>query len=412
LPALSFAQGNYKQGFIVNAKGDTLKGFIDLKEWGSNPTSINFKSSIEKSDKQVFTINDISYFEVPKMAAYKKFKTSISLDETSIQKVGDHRDTSSKVDVVFLKVQQRGKNVILYSYTDDIKTRFYIYDSKTDKLEELIYRIYYVPNNRNNVSTVSQNEYKQQLLLIAQQFDTYNDKIQNLLENANYLDVDLKSICSKINNNAKEEEKHSTSGKKSVRLFAGAGAGFNTITRTGTFILTNSSPAYSSVTPKISAGISFYPVPDVGASVMKLELSYSSAEYQTSGNLYYYDPTIISTYEFKQSTISVTPQFQYNIYNSDPFKFYLDAGLSLNFSTYTGNSIYDKVTNDVIKKVAGLSNRWLSVPLKAGVVLKNNFDISATYIFPTAISDYAGSASSYNYLLKLSSLQIGLSYIF
>jgi len=412
LPFFSSAQGNYKQGFVVNTKGDTIKGFIDLKEWGSNPTSINFKASIDKSDKQVFTLNDIVCFEVPKSAAYKRFKTSISLDETSIQKVGDHRDTSSKIDVVFLKVQQRGKNVTLYSYTDDIKTRFYIYDSKTDNVAELVYRIYFVPNNRNYVSTVSQNAYKQQLLLISQKFDTYNENIQGLLENANYLDTDLKLICSKINNNAKEEEKGSGGGKKSIRFFAGAGIGFNTITRTGSFILYNGATSYSSPSPKISVGFNFYPVPAVGTSVLKLEFSYSSAKYQTNGNVYTYESSLKTDYSFDQHTISVTPQFQYNIYNTDPFKFYIDAGLSANFSTYSGNSIYDVITHDTLEGISGLDNRWLSIPVKAGIILKKNIDISATYIIPVAISDNAGSGTSYNYLLKLSSLQVGLNYIF
>jgi hypothetical protein len=32
LPAFSYAQSNYKPGYVVNLKGDTLRGFIDCRE--------------------------------------------------------------------------------------------------------------------------------------------------------------------------------------------------------------------------------------------------------------------------------------------------------------------------------------------------------------------------------------------
>lgn len=31
LPAFSFAQSNYKAGYVVTTKGDTLRGFINYK---------------------------------------------------------------------------------------------------------------------------------------------------------------------------------------------------------------------------------------------------------------------------------------------------------------------------------------------------------------------------------------------
>ena len=34
LPLLSIAQSNYKSGYVVTLKGDTLRGYINYKEWG------------------------------------------------------------------------------------------------------------------------------------------------------------------------------------------------------------------------------------------------------------------------------------------------------------------------------------------------------------------------------------------
>jgi hypothetical protein len=39
LPVLASAQSNYKAGYVINLKGDTLKGFINYKEWNQNPST-------------------------------------------------------------------------------------------------------------------------------------------------------------------------------------------------------------------------------------------------------------------------------------------------------------------------------------------------------------------------------------
>ena len=48
LPFILVAQGNYKHGYIVDAKGDTLHGFIDFREWISSPVYINFMTTTEE----------------------------------------------------------------------------------------------------------------------------------------------------------------------------------------------------------------------------------------------------------------------------------------------------------------------------------------------------------------------------
>ncbi len=409
-PLFSLAQGYYKPGFVINLKGDTLKGYIDLKEWGNNPQDVNFKTSLDKSAPQDFTVNDIGYFEVPGAVAYKTFTTSISLDETNIQKLGHERDTSTRTATVFLKAEQQGKNASLYSYSDGLKDRFYIYDSQTKKVAELIYRVYFVPSDKNNVTVSYQNAYKQQLLLIAQKFNTFSSNLQALIEDAEYQRTYLVSICSKINN---FKQVRNTAKKNYIRFFAGVGLNYSTVNLDGNFPLYNlSTRSHSSFSPKVSVGFNFFPVPDVGKSVLKLEVAYSSAEFETVGEPYFMENQIKSTYSFQQHTFSLIPQFQYNVYNTDSFKIYADAGLSVNLSTYSGDSYVNPVTNETESNF-GLSKRWFSVPLKAGIILKKNFDLSLTYIFKESISsDVAGAHQDYNYTFNITTVQFGLSYIF
>src|ERR1700756_754821 len=93
LPFASEAQSNYRPGYVVNLKGDTLKGFIDYQAWDSNPNSINFKPTLTDREKQTFTVHNARYFNITGLAAYSKYFVSISTDETNIDRIGESRDT-------------------------------------------------------------------------------------------------------------------------------------------------------------------------------------------------------------------------------------------------------------------------------------------------------------------------------
>jgi len=409
-PIFSFAQGNYRQGFVITQKGDTVKGYIDLKEWSSNPTDINFKAALDKSPARVFTLNDIDYFEIPNVTAYRRFTTSISLDETNIQRLQHERDISKKIATVLLKQEQRGKNVTLYSYQDNLKERFYISDNQAGNVTELTYRIYFVANNANNVSTTSQNAYKQQLLLLAQRFDTYNDNIRSLIEEAEYQRSDLKAICGRINNS---KEIQNSNKKNFVGFFASIGGSYDKVDMKGSFPLYNlDKKSKSSFSPRISAGINLYPVPDVRRSVIKIEFAYFSDSFETTGEPYFNNSQAKSTYSFQQHTFSIIPQFQYDVYHSDPLKVYLDAGLAINLSSYSGDSYVNTVTNET-ESDFGLSKKWFSFPFKAGIILNKKLDVSLTYIYQQSISDnVSGTHQNYNYSFNLQSVQFGIGYIF
>ncbi|HTD41168.1 MAG TPA: hypothetical protein VK671_11145, partial [Mucilaginibacter sp.] len=64
LSSLSYAQSNYKPGYVVDLKGDTLKGFIDYREWGSNPNAIDFKTTVTDKESKRFSPADINYFNI------------------------------------------------------------------------------------------------------------------------------------------------------------------------------------------------------------------------------------------------------------------------------------------------------------------------------------------------------------
>ena len=126
LPALSYAQSNYKPGYVVDLKNDTLKGFIDYREWNSDPDIIDFKTALTDKTSKKFRPTDISYFNITGLDAYQQYSGPISMDVTEKDHLGYSRDTTYQTATVFFRLLQKGNNLALYSYTDGLKARYFI----------------------------------------------------------------------------------------------------------------------------------------------------------------------------------------------------------------------------------------------------------------------------------------------
>src|ERR1700740_3276837 len=181
LPLFAVAQSNYRPGYVVNLKGDTVKGFIDYQAWDANPTSISFKPTLAAREKKTFSMGSMRSFGIEGIASYQKFLCRISTDITDSRHIIEGRDTSFRIDSVFLKVLQKGKNLALYSYADNLKTRFYIGEAPDYKPTELTYRLYLDASNANG-NTVNENTYQKQLFALANKYSALDDKMTALLE--------------------------------------------------------------------------------------------------------------------------------------------------------------------------------------------------------------------------------------
>src|SRR5579872_7058219 len=142
LPVFASAQSNYKPGYAVTLKGDTLKGFINYKEWGQNPSSIDFKTNIADKTAEVLTTDDIKLFNIIGLDLYQKFTGPIGIDNIDPGRISYGKDTTFKVASVFLRVLTGGKNITLLSYIDDVRPHFYTEEAPGYVPKELIYHLY------------------------------------------------------------------------------------------------------------------------------------------------------------------------------------------------------------------------------------------------------------------------------
>lgn len=157
----SFAQSNYKTGWVVTQSGDTLKGQIDDKEWLRNPTTIRFRPD-ESSQSQVFTPMNAKSFYV---SGDLYESATVSIDQTPLRTTMRNETLSGSIKAtVFLSVLVRGP-YSLYYYKDN---RAHYYLSGGPGIFELISHEYVIQGNEGYyVITSQKNQYKQQLAQIS-----------------------------------------------------------------------------------------------------------------------------------------------------------------------------------------------------------------------------------------------------
>jgi len=400
LPLISNAQSHYKPGYVVTLAGDTLKGFIDYKEWDKTPKNINFKSSLNYGPVESFTVKNAREFTVTGYEHFKSFTVRISQDQVELSNVKQGADTSFISGTIFLRLLTIGKNISLLNYTDNIKTRYYILDEGDGLPFELVYRVYYTPEN--NIILKTDNMYQVQLDYLVQKYQMVNPELERQISNSQYQDADLIKIVQGINGATSRQVL--SQNRFGIRLYAGLGITNNIMSFTGALKFSGE----GSIFPKISAGLDVLTNKNTQQIFLRAEFSLSVNQHSFSNgpDASGYSASLSNVV---QQTISVSPQIIFNFYNSDHFKVFIDGGLSINVSSYNSYHLtenFSHVTSATTNEFPLLLHVWDSVPVKAGIVLNKKIEIYAGYAFSTILTNddaFAGSLFSY---------QAGINYYF
>lgn len=395
LPFLSIAQSNFQKGYVVTNSKDTLRGYIDYKESAFNPSSVKFKNNFE-SKPRTFTVEECAAYAIDSLEKYERYVISVSTSRVELSNLSAGRDSSFRIDTVFLKVLNRGKNIALFSYKDDIKKRFYIMDKNEVKPVELIRNLYLKPEQTGNMLT--ENKYVGQIQGKMRLFNIEGVSDERKLLLIKYTEKDLLNVAYKINDQQPVKSKISSN-----RFFAGAGLSINKAQYTGGNPFARAdAQSKTSYTPLITAGIDLFANPLIGKLIYRAEISLVSSKNEIK--------TQFESHVFNQLSAVITPQIIYNFYNSDRVKIFGGAGLSLNFSSYSNNE--SGIYNDIKKRVEYVKNKVafqsfnFSYQGTAGVVLNKKVEISLTYVVPTAITDYI------YYSVVMHRYKVGVNYLF
>jgi hypothetical protein len=396
-----YAQKTFKPGYVVNLKGDTVKGYIEYHQWDNNPAEIHFKSIVDDTKAETYSLNNATAFAVNGLERYQRFTVPVSADRVSVTDPIFATDTVKPIRTVFMKTLIKGDNITLYNYSDDVKARYY-YAEASQTPVELNYWVYKTADNEAGV--YYNRRYRVQLNYLSQKYKPNTSAIINAIENAGYRDADLIKIIKLINNNTTQI---SMSDNSTTQGFIGGGISYSSIKFTGNFELAKSGTTTSNTPmPYITAGLNFY----INKTTRKLYFSVDATLFADQHKIQRKTTTIGGlnddfTLDYKQYTIAINPQVGVNIYSKPGFKFFVNAGASLNTSFYNQYKFIENYAGAEAPqdKYPKLESFWTSFNFKAGLSLKR-IGIYAGYYRPSPITDYASFAG------KLQSVQLGVHY--
>jgi len=408
LPSLSFAQSNYKPGYVVSLKGDTTRGFIDYREWSTNPNAISFKKALADNKAREFTPAEISFFTISGLESYRRYQGPISMDIVERDHLANTRDTSFRVDAVFFKELQRGKNLALYAYSDNVKVRFFIAEAPTYSPIELVFRLHRVYGG----VTETENTYMKQLFALVNKYEGAGNDLQWDIEHAAYNSDDIFKIVSKINHISKKQYNKENAAKgPAFNVFVGAGINIDNISvPTSTALYNAGGRAYTSIKPQASVGVNFFANRSTRQLQFRFEGGIAQSQYKSlyDSKVYPYIPFKAS---FDETIFTLTPQIIYNFYNAENFKVYIGVGVSLSWfkysNAYLGSQSQPNTADDIQANLPHIFNTSDNVFMfKAGVQFSKHLGFYGQYVTNVLISknDYYG----YTSVREL----VGLNYFF
>lgn len=406
IPFFSNAQSNYKPGYVVTLKGDTLHGFIDYHEWDKNPKEIRFKQAQNDAKTENYSAGNAGAFAVNDQVYYERYVLSVSQDYLDIGKLGSKVDNATKTDTVFLRLVNKGSHLALYCYADDIKPRYFLKESGEPLPQELDYHAYQNPNESSLVKY--SRRYRIQLQYAAQKYNA--GAVAGRISQSLYTEANIRKIVQAINGNSSTQ--FTTQRLFGTRWFAGLGVNYSQLKFEPASDSYKAGPTeyINSVFPKVSGGVDLFVNKNIRALVLRAELSFTVNQFRLTTNNDFTVPQSTSILNIKQYNPSITPQVIYNIYNAEQLKVFIGAGASFNFSSYNRRQYITKYggsfPDDVRDSFSAFSKSWVSFPLKTGIEINRKLEINICYT-PSALIAYDSPFSS-----NIKSYQAGINYLF
>ena len=407
------AQTHFLPGFVVTAAGDTLNGFVNYKEWSINPTSFSFKVQANSPTVTELGLSDFRYLEIADREAYQYYLGPVTMNPVDLEK-HTYLNTSTTGPVpLFLKVHVAGSFVNLLSYTDQLKTRYFIQTKEGSQPQELHYNMAFAPGSRTRV--VEQKGYVGQLQHLAKSLDTNSSQLQRKIESAKYSENDLEKIILSMNGSEGRKDPVIKALKPKTRFFAGMALNSSAIEVERFIGLENAASNPASVRPRLAVGFDVFRNKYTQQFYLRMEFAATSANYhlenKVSNRNGYYNTY---SYKVKQQTASFSPQLMYTLFNRGNFKHYLGLAASINLANYPENTHrIESYYNDgeargepAINEIRlPLKSFWPSYSIRTGVIVFKKLEISALYSPPTPLSEFSPIS------IKQQTFAVGANYL-
>ena len=324
------AQENFLPAYVVMQDGDSIKGFIDYRNWLKNPVSITYR---ERSDTYIrtFTTTDILAFGV-KDERYVSATVNIETSSTQMGTLDEKALPRLEERTVFLQTIFDGVKSLYHYKDENSKDHFYI--EKDGKPELLIYKKY-----QNGKLTGENKGYLTQL----QNYLLNCERIDNTLRWTRYSKKDLEKLFNTYYGCTNEGLSFKKEVERSKNRF-GLMAGFtNTkLEFRGAIVTSLTATAFTRSTD--FAGGLFYETSFVrGMGKLTIENELMFSRYSVSGEASLFNTITRATSDYyteiSLSYIKLNNLLRYKFYSGD-IALYANAGVSNGFAV--ANSTYER----------------------------------------------------------------------
>jgi hypothetical protein len=331
LPLMVAAQKNLTNATLTDKSGQQKSIKIEVQKWTLNPETITIYNS-SNSSKEVATVQNTAKLIIADVRTFESAIINKSMNKVKYPNLPKYLDSTSIKDTVFLDVIVEGKKLNLYSYTDSLKTRFYI-KQQSGLYEELIFRNFYSAALDFRVET--QNIFRDQLKRVLNIAGSNDLNLVSKIDDAKYNVKDLEDIVVLLND---DQNFFAKPIKSKVNFLAGVGASFGTFTYNGDNVLGTSSPSNPiSILPTIGLTIS---LDEKNKSEINLEVSTLKEKVRFYG----IDNRSEETQSFTQLSYIFSPTYNYHVYRNNKTKITIGSGISANIHRYKDNTVTYKST--------------------------------------------------------------------
>jgi len=125
----AYSQQNYLSGYIIRLNGDTIYGYIDYRNWKTNPVQISFENLLD-SNEIIYTPFDIKEFGVAD-EKYKSATVETEVSQIIESKLDENQELNLEYEKVFLQTMFEGSKNLYYYRNRIDKDQFYVFVDST-----------------------------------------------------------------------------------------------------------------------------------------------------------------------------------------------------------------------------------------------------------------------------------------
>lgn len=194
LLAFSFvcnAQIIFEPGYFISNNGTKTDVLIKNLGWKNAPIEFEYTFLTGDKDVKKAYLNEVNEFAITNKYKFKKFTVNIDKSSNKIEKMDYNKNPQWQEETFFLKIIVEGE-INLYEYSNGELKRYFISSGDHMVAEQLIYKEYYVEQNK----TAKNNDFRQQLYLKLKSSDKLTSKD---FEKLKYNEYDLKNLLIQYN---------------------------------------------------------------------------------------------------------------------------------------------------------------------------------------------------------------------